>query len=257
MPRIRSIHPGLFTDESFVSVSDAAQIFYIGLLTEADDQGVFEWKPVTLKMRLRPASLQPVDGLLAELEASNRIVAYEIGGRKYGAIRNFRKFQRPKYPNANHPITDDIRRYVGLSDAIPAMDGVDEHPVPRSGECNKQMEDGGGRREDGEKDGQGESKPEKETRSPRARGAPTASKAYAFEGAIVRLTQADLDRWRGSYGAIPDIVAELRTIDAKLVDAGESEKWFGKVSGWLRNRHETLLAQQRKPNGASFTIGIG
>ncbi len=148
MPRIRSIHPGLFTDESFVSVSDAAQIFYVGLLTEADDQGVFEWKPLTLKMRLRPAALQPVDGLLAELQDADRIIAYEVAGRKYGAIRNFRKFQRPKYPNSTHPITDAIRNYVGLSNAIPEIDGDDDPTLPRSGEKSIQMEDGGGRRED-------------------------------------------------------------------------------------------------------------
>src|SRR5258708_12968 len=109
MARIRSIHPGLFTDEAFVTVSDAAQIFYIGLLTEADDQGVFEWKPITLKMRLRPASTQPVDGLLAELVAAEKIASYEIDGRKLGAIRNFRKFQRPKSPNAVHSLPGEWR----------------------------------------------------------------------------------------------------------------------------------------------------
>lgn len=148
MPRIRSIHPGLFTDEAFVSVSDAAQIFYIGLLTEADDQGVFEWKPVTLKMRLRPASLSPVDGLLAELEEVQRIVHYEIAGRQYGAIRNFRKFQRPKSPNALHPITEHIRIYVGLSPSISEMPLAQPPLIPPNGEISPQMEEVGCRREE-------------------------------------------------------------------------------------------------------------
>lgn len=147
MARIRSVHPGLFTDEAFVSVSDAAQIFYIGLLTESDDQGVFEWKPVTLKMRLRPASLSPVDELLAELEGAQRIIRYEISGRHYGAIRNFRKFQRPKSPNALHPTTDDIRSYVGLSPVISEMSDDQPPPIPPNGEIPPQMEEVGGRRE--------------------------------------------------------------------------------------------------------------
>lgn len=130
MPRIRSIHPGLFTDEAFVSVSDAAQIFYVGLLTEADDHGVFEWKPISLKLRLRGASLKPVDGLLEELVAAEKIVRFESGGRHYGAIRNFRKFQRPKYPNGVHPLPDHLRSYVGLTESIPEIDGVDEPPLP-------------------------------------------------------------------------------------------------------------------------------
>jgi hypothetical protein len=49
MSRIRSIHPGFFADETFVMLSPLARLFWIGLLTEADDQGIFEWKPVTLK----------------------------------------------------------------------------------------------------------------------------------------------------------------------------------------------------------------
>jgi hypothetical protein len=148
VPRIRSIHPGLFTDEAFVSVSDAAQIFYIGLLTEADDQGVFEWKPITLKMRLRPASLSPVDSLLTELQDAQRIVSYEIAGRHYGAIRNFRKFQRPKYPNALHPITDEIRSYVGLSPTIPEISEAQPPPIPPNAEKSPQMEEVGGRRKE-------------------------------------------------------------------------------------------------------------
>ena len=55
MARIRSVHPGLFTDESFMSASPLARIVMIGVWTEADDNGVFEWKPLTLKARLLPA----------------------------------------------------------------------------------------------------------------------------------------------------------------------------------------------------------
>jgi hypothetical protein len=33
MPRIRSVHPGLFTDEAFVTVSMAARVLLIGVWT--------------------------------------------------------------------------------------------------------------------------------------------------------------------------------------------------------------------------------
>src|ERR1700722_3074478 len=105
MARIRSVHPGLFTDEAFMGLSSDAQVFLIGLWTEADDQGMFEWKPLTLRMRLRPTKDGDVDPILSELEAAQCIKMFEISGRKYGAIRNFRKFQKPKTPNAIHPIT--------------------------------------------------------------------------------------------------------------------------------------------------------
>lgn len=41
------------------------------LWTHCDDQGVFDWKPVTLKARIFPADNVDVAAVLAELEAAN------------------------------------------------------------------------------------------------------------------------------------------------------------------------------------------
>ncbi|MFC4168420.1 hypothetical protein [Teichococcus aestuarii] len=114
MARIRSIHPGLFTDEAFVSVSHAARLFVIGLWTEADDQGVFAWKVLTLKMRILPADACDAAELLEELRNAGMLMRYEVDGKSFGAIRNFRRFQRPEKPKAVHPITDEVARYVDL-----------------------------------------------------------------------------------------------------------------------------------------------
>lgn len=145
MARIRSVHPSLFTDESWVSCSPLARILYIGLWTDADDQGLFEWKPLQIKMRLLPGDMAEAGGLLAELEAVNLIQSYETGGARYGAIRDFRKFQRPQKPNAIHPITEIIAEYV----CLPA---IDPEPVSDQSTTNPvnppQMEDGGGRGEE-------------------------------------------------------------------------------------------------------------
>lgn len=121
MPRIRSIHPGLFSDPEFADLSEPAQVFYLGLLTEADDQGVFEWKPTTLRIRLRPTKDGAVDKLLSELERADKIKSYEIDGRKYGAIRKFTAWQRPKSPKSWHPIPDHFRSYVGSSGLVSAI----------------------------------------------------------------------------------------------------------------------------------------
>lgn len=147
MPRIRSVHPGLFTDEAFAGLSDAAQIFVIGLWTECDDQGVFEWKPITLRMRLRPTKDGSVEPLLAELEAANLIRSFEHDARKYGAVRNFRKFQRPKKPNSIHLLPSEFRTYVGS--VPPSSEPRDDErpPIPQKGEIAPQMEDGGGEEE--------------------------------------------------------------------------------------------------------------
>ena len=51
MSRIRSIHPGLFTDEAFMEASIPARMLIMGLWCEAWDDGVFEIKPLTIKAR--------------------------------------------------------------------------------------------------------------------------------------------------------------------------------------------------------------
>lgn len=148
MARIRSIHPGLFTDESFVSCSPLARLLVLGLWTEADDQGVFEWKPVTLKMRVLPVDGADVSALLTEIESQNIVKRFEHQGKAYGAIRNFRKYQRPKYPTAVHHLPDDLRSYVAIPPKAPVEDGR----FPQKGEGDDQMEDGEERRGGDNKD---------------------------------------------------------------------------------------------------------
>src|SRR6186713_3216949 len=125
MARIRSIHPGFWTDETLAALSDAAALFFIGLLNEADDRGVFEWKPLTLRMRLRPTKDGGVEELLAELAAHNVICRYEIDGRHYGAVRNFCRYQKPKFPKAVHPVTGAIGLFLGATRPIPEGGGDD------------------------------------------------------------------------------------------------------------------------------------
>lgn len=145
MSRIRSVHPGLFTDEAFAFLSDAAQILLIGIWTECDDQGAFEWKPGMLRMRLRPGKDGAIEPLLGELQQADCIRSYYQGGRKYGLVRNFQRFQRPKKPNAIHFIPPEFRNYVGSSHAssVPddpedtrstELDEVERASVPKNGE---------------------------------------------------------------------------------------------------------------------------
>lgn len=208
MARIRSTHPGQWTDEEFVSCSPLARLLAIALRNEADDQGVFEWKPLMLKMRLLPADACDVAELLAELEASNQVRRYEVDGRAYGIIRNFTKFQRPKSPNAAHPLPPD---FPSASETLPKDCG-------ETSEKSAQMEDVGGRRKEEEK---GE---------------------YKFKGAVVRLNAKDYDAWRRVYSAIPDFDAELTRIDAKLREE-KTEKWFSACGAMLSHKHQKLLAQ--------------
>lgn len=112
MPRIRSIHPTLWTDEAYMEASFPARLLLLGLWTEAFDDGVFSWKPVVLKARLFPADSCDCDALLAELCSLGFICRFEAAGKAYGAIRNFQKFQRPKKPNESGHLPDDLLEFV-------------------------------------------------------------------------------------------------------------------------------------------------
>jgi hypothetical protein len=136
MARIRSVHPGFFADESFVTMSPLARLFWIGLLTEADDQGIFEWKPVTLKIRLLALENVEIADLLKELEAADAIRKFEFGDKPFGAIRNFRKFQSPQKPRNIHGLAPGIAAYVGINE--PPKNGK----APESnGQGNEQVGD--------------------------------------------------------------------------------------------------------------------
>ena len=237
MSRIRSVHPGFFTDEDLVSVSFAARLLFIGLGVEADDKGVFEWKPLTIKMRIFPADNVDAAALLAELETIGAIKSYDVAGKKYGAIRNFRRFQKPKTPNDIYPAPREILAFVGL---VSEMDEGDEpsfppkgETLPQNGEIAPQMEDGGGR---GEEEG---------------------VKAYAFSAGVVRLKKSDYDDWRNRFHGIPDFDAELTALAGWLADQNDEKRkrWFATGAGWLNRRHQEAVANRQRA-GPEVVIGI-
>jgi hypothetical protein len=168
MARIRSVHPGLWTDEEFVNVSPLARLLCIGIWNEADDMGAFEWKPVQLKMRILPVDNVDINALLAELIGANRVGRYTFDGRIFGAVRNFGRYQRPKKPNTVHPMPYEWRKYAAtdtkrselgdnesggsteLSEEekpsvpkLPKLDGGEAAPVPKKSREEQQMEDRG------------------------------------------------------------------------------------------------------------------
>ncbi|MFK3965698.1 hypothetical protein ACI2KT_19045 [Ensifer adhaerens] len=149
MSRIRSIHPGIWTDEAFMSLSAYARLLLMGIWTEAFDDGVFEWKPLTLKARIFPVDAVDVNELLLELVHANLIARMESHPKKPGVIRNFQRYQRPKKPNKSHMMTEDWLDYVGAKGTDAPSDDDGSEPVPNQfgtdTEKSAQMEDGGGR----------------------------------------------------------------------------------------------------------------
>jgi hypothetical protein len=145
MARIRSVHPGLFTDEAFVSLSMTARVLYIGIWTEADDHGIFEWKPLQFKMRLMPADPADIAALMEEMATCNCVKKFTSEGKSYGLVRNFCRYQRPKKPKYTFHMPQELHTYAGLR-----QDGSSQvlHQSGTSSEKSPQMEDGGGEGEE-------------------------------------------------------------------------------------------------------------
>jgi len=243
MARIRSIHPSLLTDEAFMTLTVDAPLavtLLIGLWTEADDQGVFEWKPLTMKARILPAPVVDIAPLLEVLVVNRFIRRFEIDGRIYGAVRNFTRFQRPKKPNAIHPMTEEVRAWVGTG-SVPVG-----NRFRTGGEKSPQMEDGGGRKEGKEEGGKGNHTDDPSLPRERARG--DASREYAFVGRVVRLSKADFDRWSSAYRHL-ELTAELIARDAYLagpeVNDRDRKNWFTSTSKYLANRNAELANRAR------------
>lgn len=141
MSRIRSIHPGLWTDDAFMALSAHARLLIIGIWTEAFDDGVFDWKPLTLRARIFPVDSIDMTALLEELESGGFVRRELSGDRAIGLVRNFRVYQRPKKPNSSGMLKPEWATYVGIphDDPEPVP-----HQFPTGTEKSPQMEDGGG-----------------------------------------------------------------------------------------------------------------
>lgn len=145
MSRIRSIHPGLWTDEAFVTLTPVARLFLIGLWNECDDRGIFQWSPLQLKMRILPLEGTQPEKLLMELVETGFVLSYILAGKQFGAVKNFMKFQHPKKPRFVFPVTDDVCHFVSDGEAVPNQFPTSSEPVP-IGEERKEGE-GKGREE--------------------------------------------------------------------------------------------------------------
>lgn len=149
MARIRSIHPGLTSDEAYMSMSMTAKAAWTPLWMQCDDHGIFEWKPIVLKALIFPADNVDFAAVLSELERLGCVRQIDIGGRPHGVVRNFAKYQRPKNPSYRHfkpeELPADIGSFIAVKGAAtPAL----PQRYPSATEILPQMKEEGGNREE-------------------------------------------------------------------------------------------------------------
>lgn len=71
---------------------------------------------------------------------------------------------------------------------------------------------------------------------------PDKSGDYAFFGQTIKLTPRHLNEWRRLFHTIPDIVAELSTLDEWWQTQPKRDNWFLATKGMLNKKHQTNTA---------------
>jgi hypothetical protein len=68
---------------------------------------------------------------------------------------------------------------------------------------------------------------------------------YAFEGQVIKLNQRDFNKWQETYHAIPDLRAQLFSLDGWFVDHSDLQpKWFHIAKRTLNKDHQENLAKR-------------
>lgn len=121
MPRKRMIDPNIWQSEDFASLSTLAKLVFIGLFSNADDEGRGRGKATYVKSILFPydenMKSTDIDKTLTEISSKMSIVFYEFNGNEYYSLVNWSKWQRVDKPSpSNIPECTDqcktIRRTI-------------------------------------------------------------------------------------------------------------------------------------------------
>jgi hypothetical protein len=99
MSRIRNVRPEFFRHEGLQELErnnpgKYPMFVFEGLWTKCDRQGVFEWKPNTLKLDILPFLEFDMTDSLSVLLRSKFIKKFTVEGKEYGIVPTFLKHQK-------------------------------------------------------------------------------------------------------------------------------------------------------------------
>jgi hypothetical protein len=104
MARIRTIKPEFFQHETLFEAEETSKLplrlAYVGLWTQCDRDGRFEWRPRQLKLNVLPYDNCDFSAVLSTLESNGFIVRYDADGKSFGCIPSWTEHQ---YINSREP----------------------------------------------------------------------------------------------------------------------------------------------------------
>ena len=114
MARVRSLKPHVWQDRALGRCSIGARLLFIGLITQADDEGRFRAEAPLLRAAIFPwdtfeatADALPglgfveldVDAWLRELEEQELVRTWDVKGQRYGDLRSWARHQVIRHPS--------------------------------------------------------------------------------------------------------------------------------------------------------------
>lgn len=145
MARIRSIKPDLWQDEAIGDLAVEARLLFIGLITQADDEGRLRGDPRLIGAQIFPYDAPPpeqVEAWLAELDRAGLILRYAHAGRPLISLPAWERHQKINRPNESPlpgPESEGSMRTHGTI--------TEDSPPDRRGEEGKGKERSGGESE--------------------------------------------------------------------------------------------------------------
>lgn len=101
-PRIRSLKPEIWQSADFMALSPVGRLAFIALITLADDDGRLKMTAAHLvATTLHDAEPGELSRQLALMERLDMIACYQVDGRDYIALINWRHHQRVDHPSVS------------------------------------------------------------------------------------------------------------------------------------------------------------
>jgi hypothetical protein len=193
------------------------------------------WKPTRKRVGGNIVTLER-----GQLAHSTRFMAEAWGWSKSRVSRFLRKLRQVGMI-AGQP--------AGQGNVVLSICNYDNYQVSRDSSGTASEAPSGtvaGQQRDSSGTNQNEGKEGKEGKEYNKGGAQARSgKEYAFVGYVIRLNHRDFSDWRQSFYAIPDLMAELRSLDHYYAENPPKDgKWFHRVSRCLKDKHERNLQRQ-------------
>jgi len=159
------IDPAFWESHTVAKLGRCARLTFIGLFSNADDQGRMKAHPALLRSRLYPyddISIADIEEELQGIAATGAIQLYEVAGARYLQITGWWKYQHPRwawpsdipapegwldrvrYRQGNKVMEDN---WEGESTVVPQWDdsGTDAKPAPRGRDSGSSRDSGSDR----------------------------------------------------------------------------------------------------------------